>query len=740
MQGGTNTDYTVGHRWNVSYDFTISTFDDDETSYRLNDKTYLFQLRTHHREHEFWNGLSESVMVTIYDKSDTNIWKEKSCYIVCDPHMSTFDSQRYELQRPGVYTAFQHSTFPIQVQVKSTLCKGTAWSSAHCICGVAVIVGKSYHILDLCDKKKKRVNYICGKHDELQVIPRDNVFEFRVPTGLKITATRRFKNFWDIVLYPTVLEVNSTSGLCGSLDNNRCNDFTHRDGSMPIDACTKPWWYHPNDFTESFKLLDSEHMFQDEDYEVDKLVKEFPDYPDSQQLCFCPYNDKEEKAASLGTKETRQESVCGFRHYASCSKNETPCQKRHLSLRRQRRSTFANQTVENYRYNQSHVLITKRSTMTETEARIFCEAQMSQNPLRIQCEEMNVDNSDTEIENCVLDIMATGDTEWAGAASDRASQVCLTEVKKNVTIQESFPESASLVRNLTCPNNCTNNGICENGECSCSEGFATADCSVDLTISPNVDDLNLGPDPICDVRVDCFEVYVNGGDFPSNRTYICRYSMFHVDNNGSRSFAGYSEVPGRQRNIYQVTCPLTYAERHEDVFVLEYQLFLKMDDNSFSSGLPFIVLDSTCQGFIESTGKYSYFPESGYCFINGTCYEEEAKKTNDTCQRCVSSSNPYAWTTASDADECATVVESDPDSTSSSDGNVPLIIALTLLTIICVAAIVVTLLATFKWTKHIPNSQTSGSQPTLSQHPKSCQDTPTKADSWPSSSRKINMF
>ncbi|OWF39231.1 von Willebrand factor D and EGF domain-containing protein [Mizuhopecten yessoensis] len=590
MQGGTNTDYTVGHRWNVSYDFTISTFDDDETSYRLNDKTYLFQLRTHHREHEFWNGLSESVM-------------------------------------------------------------------------------------------------------------------FRVPTGLKITATRRFKNFWDIVLYPTVLEVNSTSGLCGSLDNNRCNDFTHRDGSMPIDACTKPWWYHPNDFTESFKLLDSEHMFQDEDYEVDKLVKEFPDYPDSQQLCFCPYNDKEEKAASLGTKETRQESVCGFRHYASCSKNETPCQKRHLSLRRQRRSTFANQTVENYRYNQSHVLITKRSTMTETEARIFCEAQMSQNPLRIQCEEMNVDNSDTEIENCVLDIMATGDTEWAGAASDRASQVCLTEVKKNVTIQESFPESASLVRNLTCPNNCTNNGICENGECSCSEGFATADCSVDLTISPNVDDLNLGPDPICDVRVDCFEVYVNGGDFPSNRTYICRYSMFHVDNNGSRSFAGYSEVPGRQRNIYQVTCPLTYAERHEDVFVLEYQLFLKMDDNSFSSGLPFIVLDSTCQGFIESTGKYSYFPESGYCFINGTCYEEEAKKTNDTCQRCVSSSNPYAWTTASDADECATVVESDPDSTSSSDGNVPLIIALTLLTIICVAAIVVTLLATFKWTKHIPYEQ-----------------------------------
>ena len=52
----------------------------------------------------------------------------------------------------------------------------------------------------------------------------------------------------DIDIYPSLLDVNNTHGLCGTLDGDQDNEFTRRDGSKDSVSLV-----YPDSFSESWK-------------------------------------------------------------------------------------------------------------------------------------------------------------------------------------------------------------------------------------------------------------------------------------------------------------------------------------------------------------------------------------------------------------------------------------------------------------------------------------------------------
>lgn len=57
----------------------------------------------------------------------------------------------------------------------------------------------------------------------------------------------------------------------------------------------------------------------------------------------------------------------------------------------------------------------------------------------------------------------TGDTNLSKAAISTAQDSCLTFVSQNDTLAEENPEFVALIGNISCPNDCSDNGECTGG-------------------------------------------------------------------------------------------------------------------------------------------------------------------------------------------------------------------------------------------------------------------------------------
>ena len=146
--------------------------------------------------------------------------------------------------------------------------------------------------------------------------------------------------------------------------------------------------------------------------------------------------------------------------------------------------------------------------MTEPEAKSWCKSFMGKSPGYKACQTIPKINSESAVEVCVLDILvsynlcyglnrifvlrkytnsvwfyidiyrffkASNTTIFASAPRESIKSQCLTEISQNETLRnvsENGENIAQKIKTVSCPGECSDHGVCENGEICLYYSFA----------------------------------------------------------------------------------------------------------------------------------------------------------------------------------------------------------------------------------------------------------------------------
>ncbi|XP_033759842.1 von Willebrand factor D and EGF domain-containing protein-like [Pecten maximus] len=436
----------------------------------------------------------------------------------------------------------------------------------------------------------------------------------------------------DIDITPTLHEYKRITGLCGNLDGKSCNDCTSRGGQLcseppPNPGCTGGYNYFPEVFTESFRLTEEENLLN-----VDPDLHLLEPYPSSKKVCFCSKKDINQHGTEFAS------TVCSYRQYTSCGDGLTCILVGdHGSIVGPKRD-IQQQTDFNEREERSAVV------MTEVEATAACNLALMASPVYSVCTSIGI--SSPELQTCTADLMLTGDSNWTMYAVDRFQSACLDTIKKNSTLQEHFPDEINTIKNFTCPNSCSGKGSCSNGACTCDEGYASDDCSYDLSIPVSIS--GLGNDDLCDLQYGCDFIVIEGQQFPYGRNYTCQFIGQMTFVNSSVQMVDAQNVTAQYRSLFELLCDLPDVENIPGRLGVEYNVYVAMDSFDFSDAWNFVVIDTTCQTFTYEEGAVSFDIQEGYCFIEGVCILTGSYDQEDLCQECNSQKDVYTWTESKD--------------------------------------------------------------------------------------------
>ncbi|XP_069136005.1 uncharacterized protein [Argopecten irradians] len=634
------------------YSFELASVESMRGYFWLITRQFSFQLETSSSHHQFWeNSKSDSVQVTVDEGADDRSWQGKHCRVFCDPHMMSFDGLKYELQYPGSFLLFKSENPPIQIQVEITSCNRNG-RSPYCACGVLVVAGKDVFQIYLCNGPNY-INYKSCLDGVLRVIKRTTKnYEIYLPTGAVVRVWLRSNGLLDVDITPTFHEYRgSVSGLCGDFDGDINNDCVSKDGSLPCREKPipnqRPYSYHPNSFTQSYRLSAAENLLNT-NIDTDLL----PSYPRSHETCSC----------ANGIHESPQ---CSARQYAICPNpgKEVICTAiKETTLRKKRRAERIN---NNY---QHHDIIKRSTVINESEAIQLCTEALN-TVTNEACSQIGVNSSSDEIDNCAADLMLTGDGNWTKYAIDRSESLCLETLEKNTTLQEENPDISNIIRNNTCPLNCSERGSCSNGKCVCQDGFASDDCSFDL--NKPLQNLGLENDGLCDIDEGCSYVVVEALEFPSDINITCQFS-------GQATLVGdishtmdESNVTADLNTLFTIICELPVNDTPSDRLGIEYNVSVALDGFGFSDPINFVVIDTACQDYVNNSGKITFYIKDGFCYINGTCYPEGSYKENALCLECRPEENLYMWSNSSNED----CVVSDKETVDPSDDVIIIVIS-----------------------------------------------------------------
>ncbi|XP_071123992.1 uncharacterized protein [Mytilus edulis] len=205
-----------------------------------------------------WTGIHLiDIKVVIHDTDEATLGKE--CYAQNDPHMRTFGQRKYELQNingltAGEYIMYEHKKLPLQVNAFFKRCK--SGSNALCNCGVAVRSGDSLFVTNFCETEltngeRRTNNYIIQRLcDDQNLIVEETGDKFKIilPTGTKVLFSHTTSNdgkhtIQQISIFPSSLDLEMTSGLCGSYTGKTDDSLIPRKQFITSDAATfaKSW-------------------------------------------------------------------------------------------------------------------------------------------------------------------------------------------------------------------------------------------------------------------------------------------------------------------------------------------------------------------------------------------------------------------------------------------------------------------------------------------------------------------
>lgn len=581
----------------------------------------------------------------------------KKCYAHSDPHMFSFDGRAYENQNEGTFVLFRNNKYNVETQIKTDKCPNYSQNrnGPWCVCGVAVRAGRDVFKMDNCgsggkvDPRFER----CGDRVLQRKVKRKaggKEYKVFLPSGSEVSIRMNWETFLEVDIFPSILDVDSSDGLCGNF-NGDINDDPNVNTALKWIVKAKSDLFNLDDHSQMQPWTMSKYMCT-----CDNGVSVSPNYINE---------------AKCDTSKVR---IC--EHDSLIDVNNAMCS----VVERRKRSTNEHlysvdrhtSTETDFRSSIKHVdkiaKIHKRSIYTPETAKKDCIKTMNTTLFR-SCSNLPTLNMEPFIENCVSDAVVSNSMDWTNVHLEGIKKQCIYNIdvnqplpaevtselnkltndpkdfKRNATNNQTNVASTGMpqmpetnqsfifteelletIQSISCLNDCSGHGKCERGNCICDTGYMDIDCSLREDQVPEM--LGIPDRGICDLRKrKCRQTSVFGKYIVESPSLSCKVKSFQIEKDGYTREKESVTKAASLDSFTQLTCELPSSRSRRslaglnDNFIAQgYSVSISNDKHSYSEEDVIVVFDSECVNCSKQSGKVVCTLKSGYCMNNGNCY------------------------------------------------------------------------------------------------------------------------
>lgn len=226
------------------------------------------------------------------------------------------------------------------------------------------------------------------------------------------------------------------------------------------------------------------------------------------------------------------------------------------------------------------------------------------------------------------DIRDSGTTEFSKYTLESLIKFCFDQIKKHEKyhIKKDTEETSvvDIIGKLVCPNDCSANGICNEGQCKCFSSYIGADCSLTKSTPPK--NATLPESGLCKTsKRACAKTNIYGF-FHSDVVYV-KLEEFEITDLGRTNTLSTVIVVATPTSptVLRIDFPTPSRKKRSSLgytYGRGFQISLSYDEIHFSESMTVIIYNDACYSCSASTLK---------CNITSTC-EESITKNNTVIQ------------------------------------------------------------------------------------------------------------
>ncbi|XP_050407264.1 deleted in malignant brain tumors 1 protein [Patella vulgata] len=610
-----------------------------------------------HYDHWTWAKYTIFPRVQVIVEKDTTSTQSLVCSATSDPRLVTFKGLRINIQSIGTFSLYKDREHDIEVQIQTILCSGLI---GHCNCGMVARIGGTAYMISACNSNHWIIEYVlCDTAVDILRVQhtQSNIYELTLPTGATVRAELINANpkYVDVSVTPSVLDTNRSRGLCGRISSNITEQLVLRNGSTSSDRIN----YNPNrgfqsasEFVNSWGVQRNQNLF--DQAVLDVLV------PNTAVTitCRCNKATSNDVSSTLSCDADSPVKICKSNpNYHPFSKRT--CSSRSPSRRRRRSVPAVLHIDEAPRRIKRQAVWT--GNWTEETATVFCTRLLTATPIIEFCKrEVKTVDIDLALETCIADIKLTGTTIFAKSPVSSAQLQCVGEAYLDPMLQVEEANKTSVLRQvvtLDCPNNCSEQGTCNNGTCVCYSNYIGSGCEFDLRDEPLAEELDF--EGLCDIRTEeCDDIGVIGGSFIQTTDSTCRITPYQLAANGTTTSTLEPVVNDASiESVGKVICELPYYTSYrqrrsaghipqtpsiQDTFTA-YTISVSNDGQHYSNALSVVYFDSRCMDCdVDGVVINCQFSQN-HCVYQNRCYNNSENYPLNEQYICRADSNGNRW-------------------------------------------------------------------------------------------------